>query len=195
MPYSFRLQIDTNADEMAKKFSKAAAKLGAQGAAMYVLRDTDARIRANVLNKWTESWQHKPNFRSAVSANKGPEGKSCQLTYWLVPNKAGRIFKWIDQGTPDREIHPKNGKYLHFRTGYVPKTQPYRAGETPKIGSGVVSKSEKSIGQSAWVKTLLVKHHIIRPRNIMQHALDEAVIYISRNLGPKVLEAWHQELP
>jgi len=66
------------------------------------------------------------------------------------------IYGYVDLGTKPHIIRAKRAKYLRFRGGYSPRTQPN------KLASGASSRS------GSWVQKQVVHHPGNKPRNFSQ---------------------------
>ena len=116
-------------------------------------------------------WEHRPRFwcRYAVGWKEwrvafGFDGRTV----------AGRIYRWVDQGTGERHISgmghsyvivPKNAKALHFFTPTPTKTTPGIRG----IGPGIVMQYNATPEE---VFTKKVVHPGIQPRDFSRTLRD-----------------------
>ena len=73
----------------------------------------------------TKTWQHKPEFKQAVSAGKGLEGVVAEVS------TTDKVYGYVDQGTKPHIIRPKRAKRLAFPSMFSPKTTPRVLGSVP----------------------------------------------------------------
>lgn len=100
------------------------------------------------LAEMTSNWQHQPTFKARHSAGVG----GIEVVFNPIDNEAGRIFKWVDQGT---DPHTIEGNPLHF-VGSVPKTRARGGQRARKIAPG-----QEVFAQS-------VSHPGIQPRKFIE---------------------------
>lgn len=191
MAYSARIEIDTNAGDVAKIYEAFRADLGKMDFAKNAMTQAEKDVRRYSLDAWTRHWHNKPTFRTAVSTGSG----RANLSIWLVPNKAGQHFKWVDQGTAktfkpsyiitsSNALERENGKggpvIMRFREKYNAATRPSGIGGPVAISGQPWSKTGK------WTQTRLV-YQGIEPRNMLVQAQDYAnrkfVLWLARELA------------
>lgn len=97
----------------------------------------------------TEGWKDRPNFLQKFTNS--PTRVSAEI--WPGQNtKMGKIYTYINNGTPDRRIRPRKARMLRFQPGYRAATRPRVLGSRPAQRFGdYVSSGE-------------VKHHSIEAR-------------------------------
>ena len=92
--------------------------------------------QAERLTDVTRPWKNKLVFR--VMLRPSVNGTKYQMVA-EGSAKALRIFGYVDKGTEEHLILPRNGRYLRFRTGYDARTAPIA---NPRAGSGKASGPE-----------------------------------------------------
>ena len=179
MPYSFNIQVNTNAGTVAQIYKAFNQDLTRMSFAKKAFEAVAKDVRQYSLDRWTRHWAHKPTFRDVVSVG----GNSAKLSMWPAHGKAATIFRWVDQGT-EKKLKPqysvttagvarvgKDGvmrpgfKLMVFRPVYKAATQP---GSPDGLGGSHISGAPWSKTGDK-VRAVLVNQGI-RPRYIMVQA-------------------------
>lgn len=118
--------------------------------------------------KTTETWKHTPVFNKSITAS--PSKIVGQI--WTDD----KVYHILDGGADPHPITPTKGKFLHFQTGFTPKTKPKWIG----------SQSGGKDTSSPWARRLSVKHPGIEAREFAKT--------IAEDTQPKIVAKFREEL-
>jgi hypothetical protein len=94
-----------------------------------------AEREVNWLDRQVGGWKNAPDFKAKTTM----QGKDFTLAILFDGRtKAGKVFRYVDEGTRPHTIQPKRPGYpLRFRTNYHPKSTV--AGPFGSVGSGTAT--------------------------------------------------------
>jgi len=115
-----------------------------------------------------KTWKHTPVFNKSITAS--PSKIVGQV--WTEDT----VYHILDGGAKKHPITAKKGKFLHFQTGFTPKTKP------KWIGSQSGGKDKGS----PWAKVVSVEHPGITAREFAKT--------IAEDTQPKIVTKFREEL-
>lgn len=124
------------------------------------IRAAQKRIEEQLLKDYartTDKWETKVKFhaetRSSVSgsAYTGKFVTEYKIEIKVSDDEGGKIWGYVNGGTPPHVINVKKAKALHFLSEYTPKTTPgsYISGRGGSGGSDVYTKQVRHPGTKA----------------------------------------------